>query len=603
MPSTQMPANSEPAVGKKFKILPIIFLAVVVVALLGGGAYAGYQYYYLPKQEEGLLKKVYQKMSEVKSLKYDFEVKADVKVRPSPSTDVFAGGGLGLSPFSFSTTTSFYYIVSGKCETDISDKENVRGKMDFSVKSKFDFGSSEACEGLACLLEDFKLGVSAVSFKDVFFLKISELPSLPFFNTSLVLDKWVKFDTSTGTLGQLEELKKTLEEETAKRELSEEEIAKVKKIFGEHDILKIVKRLPDEKIDNHPVYHVSFNLNKEELKAALLESNEAVGGKIISEEQKYDINKVFEDFKIPDSEAWIGKKDYYLYRFSISTSTYGSGGESQTDAKASLVVNLSNFNEPINVEAPAESVSFEKMVEDVFGVSQEQMLNGATGETPRAKMRDAERVADIKQIQTALELFYNDDGAYPPVVDFSGLGQIATGTPRVFYMTMVPGNRMPRNDGNCPDANYSYKVLDNGKSYEISYCLGEDTAGIMAGQHVATPDGIAEISAFYNEFNTSLNDSPPVKTFEECAEELSIDLEFGLYSQEERQAINDCMSGSNSALVEELKQDDDGDGLFLDDELLYGTSDEDSDTDKDGYSDGAEVKSGYNPNGPGKLVQ
>ena len=31
----------------------------------------------------------------------------------------------------------------------------------------------------------------------------------------------------------------------------------------------------------------------------------------------------------------------------------------------------------------------------------------------RQKSRDAKRVADVKQIQTALELFYNDCGGYP----------------------------------------------------------------------------------------------------------------------------------------------------------------------------------------------
>ena len=31
----------------------------------------------------------------------------------------------------------------------------------------------------------------------------------------------------------------------------------------------------------------------------------------------------------------------------------------------------------------------------------------------RQKSRDARRISDIKQIQTALELYYNDEGNYP----------------------------------------------------------------------------------------------------------------------------------------------------------------------------------------------
>jgi len=33
--------------------------------------------------------------------------------------------------------------------------------------------------------------------------------------------------------------------------------------------------------------------------------------------------------------------------------------------------------------------------------------------TARAKARDAKRVADVKQVTTALEMFFNDNGRYP----------------------------------------------------------------------------------------------------------------------------------------------------------------------------------------------
>lgn len=48
--------------------------------------------------------------------------------------------------------------------------------------------------------------------------------------------------------------------------------------------------------------------------------------------------------------------------------------------------------------------------------------------------------------------------------------------------------------------------------------------------------------------------------------------------------------------------DSDNDGLFDREEVMvYLTNPLDSDTDKDGYLDGAEVRDGYNPNGTGKL--
>ena len=48
--------------------------------------------------------------------------------------------------------------------------------------------------------------------------------------------------------------------------------------------------------------------------------------------------------------------------------------------------------------------------------------------------------------------------------------------------------------------------------------------------------------------------------------------------------------------------DEDEDGLTYDQEILYGSNPKIADTDGDGFSDGDEVSSGYNPNGEGALV-
>lgn len=49
-------------------------------------------------------------------------------------------------------------------------------------------------------------------------------------------------------------------------------------------------------------------------------------------------------------------------------------------------------------------------------------------------------------------------------------------------------------------------------------------------------------------------------------------------------------------------EDKDSDGLTDKEEKLIGSSSEKADTDGDGYSDGAEVMNGYNPNGQGKFL-
>lgn len=74
-------------------------------------------------------------------------------------------------------------------------------------------------------------------------------------------------------------------------------------------------------------------------------------------------------------------------------------------------------------------------------------------------------------------------------------------------------------------------------------------------------------------------------------------------------AAND-RAGCASVIDEDLRMrcvdrigipDADADGLDYDQEVRYGTSDLARDSDGDGFSDGDEVRNGYNPNGPGML--
>ena len=104
----------------------------------------------------------------------------------------------------------------------------------------------------------------------------------------------------------------------------------------------------------------------------------------------------------------------------------------------------------------------------------------------RQKSRDAKRVSDIKQVQTALELYYNDANSYPTALTF-GTGSIAySGTT---YMSIVPSNPSPQNDGDCPAIDYAYSQASTA-TYSITYCLGGTTGGLAVGTHTATPAGI-----------------------------------------------------------------------------------------------------------------
>ncbi len=112
----------------------------------------------------------------------------------------------------------------------------------------------------------------------------------------------------------------------------------------------------------------------------------------------------------------------------------------------------------------------------------------------RSKSRDAKRIGDAKQVQTALELFFNDNNRYPTVEEWN-TGKIystSTGVTST-YMQAIPTAPTPA-DGACTnDQNsISYIPTDNGSSYSISFCLGNTTGSLVPGLKCLTPGGILD---------------------------------------------------------------------------------------------------------------
>lgn len=108
----------------------------------------------------------------------------------------------------------------------------------------------------------------------------------------------------------------------------------------------------------------------------------------------------------------------------------------------------------------------------------------------RARARDSRRLADIKQLQSALALYEHDAKKYPETSEVvPGLSLTHNG---VIYMTAIPEPPFP--DDGCTDSTvYTYEmqiVPGASTSYTLEYCLGASTAGAPAGLNTATPEGI-----------------------------------------------------------------------------------------------------------------
>ena len=110
----------------------------------------------------------------------------------------------------------------------------------------------------------------------------------------------------------------------------------------------------------------------------------------------------------------------------------------------------------------------------------------------RKKANDSKRLLDIKQVQTALELYYTDNNEYPTAaavnlgdteygcIDSGGFGALGACTDP--YMDNIP-------KGTSNDEYYEYKSAD-GSDYTITATLEIGGGNFAAGGVTGTPSGL-----------------------------------------------------------------------------------------------------------------
>ena len=99
----------------------------------------------------------------------------------------------------------------------------------------------------------------------------------------------------------------------------------------------------------------------------------------------------------------------------------------------------------------------------------------------RSKSRDAKRLADSRQISSALELYFNDANSYPG----SLASLVSSG-----YLGALPSYPTPSGDGPCGAAITQYSYTGSSTAYTLTFCLGGSTGGLSSGVHTASQAGI-----------------------------------------------------------------------------------------------------------------
>jgi type II secretory pathway pseudopilin PulG len=100
----------------------------------------------------------------------------------------------------------------------------------------------------------------------------------------------------------------------------------------------------------------------------------------------------------------------------------------------------------------------------------------------QAAANNQQRIADVRQIQTALNIFFKANGFYP----------YGNSSPNGFeqYLNHWPTPSSPTAGCFKKSDVYFYSSQSSGDDYSVTFCLGAKTQGFGAGIHTLTSKGI-----------------------------------------------------------------------------------------------------------------
>ncbi|MBI3305220.1 hypothetical protein HYZ80_02785 [Candidatus Parcubacteria bacterium] len=366
-------------------------VAVLGLAAIGAGAYAGWRYYdSLPAKA---LADMPRKMADLKSASY----RAEVRVRLGPSskksavlneTDVRVALAQ-VEPNAVQVLPKG--IENAQIEWRVSGAYATRAGAPSDFSALLDFNLEMGRETIAVTIELRQV-------EGTFYLRLVKFPTelLGGFSSddlSRYLNQWYSF--------KIESLKKYLpdfERESVNANLNLDQEQKIRALVAKANLYHIQSVTRNEKVEGAGVYRYLVNLLTENFITLVREASAVLNERALTPEAEAGLRNVLGQFAQAKVQLWVGKDDHLLRRSHITIDDLGVGGYS---LPAEITLELSDFNRAV-VTAPEGALPLEKVIEDALNAS-------------RIKSRDARRLADMRQIQLALELFAdNHRQAYPP---------------------------------------------------------------------------------------------------------------------------------------------------------------------------------------------
>lgn len=432
--AAQTAISSETFQRKPFGKKKWLFVVLAGICLIGGAGYGAYAYF--TQTPSYVMNRVVTGMAGVKSFEYSGNVSAEVS-GTGPLGFGEAGFPLNREEGKVAGLTTYQANLTFNGRADIEHK---RSELTFQADS-----------------QGMSLKVNVKALDDASYINVEQFPKIGSFEPDKFLGTWIKITRKT-----FENFAPAVSEESESLPQDEQ---RIRAAYNEHPFL-VLKDKSREKIGTKAVFRYVYEIDKEELKKYY--QNVMEGRENEALERLY---QVLDKMQFKEGEVWVGSKDHFIYKFRTALSYK----DEEAAVTLTLNLDLGNYNEPGEITAPSSYKNAEQVWQEVMA----QSLTSA-----RSKSNDAQRIADIRQLQVALELYYNKFAKYPAqLIDLSR-------DPKIQYLYAIPTPPPPGEGCNEKQNAYLYRQLQKGSDYSLTFCLGGITGGLEPGVHSASPLGI-----------------------------------------------------------------------------------------------------------------
>jgi|GEM_PF-4613777 len=403
---------------------------IAVFFFVASGAAAGFWYYQTTLKPQSIVQTALAGAQSMKSYQYDAELK--MKVRESEATlgravrsfvPPLAGFALGAMTVGNENSTgvdiNYTFTLRAKGAVDAHDASHPKSEATLTLGTK-DF--------LAPGFPNANTEFESRLVDDTYYFQVTKLPyfdsamidpTIPSFTSADITGRWVSINFETfendfnNYVKELSELEPSfigyhMDLQEQQDLITEKQAQDIEKLWSETRLIIWGDEIVREQENGKDRYRVKGTLDKESFKRFVAQSAQLTGG-IAGQESQQATDELFSQIGDVEINAWVDKQSAQLARFSIkagSTLPTDTGVEGVMELH--FTADLSDIDKPFSISAPTEHYDVRNLLEDLFAYAREGFASDS------ADTRDARRLSDLTRLRTALELYKNREGAYPP---------------------------------------------------------------------------------------------------------------------------------------------------------------------------------------------